>query len=101
LERQDDPRPKAAGPWRSEVASQPARVVPNKLTELVVLGRALRKRPADIPACFDRPGSSNGPTEASNGRLERRSLLEPSISGFDYTPDCEERVNRLVDMSPD
>ncbi|XNS25482.1 ISL3 family transposase [Citricoccus nitrophenolicus] len=40
------------------------RAVPTKLTELIVLGRTLKKRAADILAYFDRPGTSNGPTEA-------------------------------------
>ena len=51
--------------------------VPAALTELVTLGRTLSKRAEDVLAYFDRPGTSNGPTEATNGRLEhlRRSAL--------------------------
>ena len=41
-----------------------ARAVPKKLIELAALGRTLKKRSADILAYFDRPGTSNGPTEA-------------------------------------
>jgi transposase len=41
--------------------------VPRALSELITLGRTLRKRAADILAYFDRPGTSNGPTEAING----------------------------------
>jgi transposase len=57
-------------------------------------------------AKFDRPRTSNGPTEAINGRLEHlrgsalglrnltnyitRSLLESGAFRPDYTPDCEE-----------
>lgn len=50
--------------------------VPPALTEIRRLGRT-RRRPVDVPAHFDRPGSSNGPTEAANGHLEhlRRSAL--------------------------
>ena len=44
--------------------------VPKELVELASLGRTLRRRAADVLACFDRPGTSNGPTEAINGRLE-------------------------------
>ena len=44
--------------------------VPAALTELITLGRTLKRRAADILAYFDRPGTSNGPTEAINGRLE-------------------------------
>ena len=40
------------------------RAVPKKLIELAALGRTLKKRSADILAYFDRPGTSNGPTEA-------------------------------------
>jgi transposase len=39
----------------------------------------LKKRAADILAYFDRPGTSNGPTEAINGRLEH---LRGSALGF-------------------
>ncbi|WP_344814798.1 ISL3 family transposase, partial [Microlunatus aurantiacus] len=38
--------------------------VPKPLTELGTLGRTLKKRAVDVLAYFDRPGSSNGPTEA-------------------------------------
>ncbi|WNB85419.1 ISL3 family transposase [Cellulomonas sp. ATA003] len=49
-----------------------SRGVPAALTELVTLGRTLTKRAGDVLAYFDRPGTSNGPTEAINGRLEHR-----------------------------
>ena len=57
-------------------------------------------------AYFDRPGTSNGPTEAINGRLEHlrgsalgfrnltnyiaRHCSRPADSDPDYTLDCEE-----------
>ncbi|GAA3667106.1 ISL3 family transposase [Microbacterium marinilacus] len=44
--------------------------VPKALVEVARLGRTLKKRAADVLAYFDRPGTSNGPTEAINGRLE-------------------------------
>ena len=44
--------------------------VPAALSEVVTLGRTLTKRAGDILAYFDRPGTSNGPTEAIHGRLE-------------------------------
>jgi len=44
--------------------------VPAGLAELAQLGRTLNRRRDDILAWFDHPGSSNGPTEAINGRLE-------------------------------
>ncbi|WP_454777564.1 ISL3 family transposase [Georgenia muralis] len=53
--------------------------VPGALTEIVTLGRTLKKRAVDVLAYFDRPGTSNGPTEAINGRLEH---LRGSALGF-------------------
>jgi hypothetical protein len=53
--------------------------VPKALSEVVMLGRTLKKRSADVLAYFDRPGTSNGPTEAINGRLEH---LRGSALGF-------------------
>lgn len=53
--------------------------VPAALVELRTLGRTLKKRAADVLAYFDRPGTSNGPTEAINGRLEH---LRGSALGF-------------------
>ena len=38
--------------------------VPSALREVITLGRTLKKRTADVLAYFDRPGTSNGPTEA-------------------------------------
>ncbi|MFN7149866.1 MAG: ISL3 family transposase [Microthrixaceae bacterium] len=55
------------------------RGVPGTLAELRKLGRTLTQRAADILAFFDRPGTSNGPTEAINGRLEH---LRGSALGF-------------------
>lgn len=53
--------------------------VPSVLPEVITLGRTLRRRAADVLAYFDRPGTSNGPTEAINGRLEH---LRGSALGF-------------------
>lgn len=53
--------------------------VPKALVELVTLGRTLKKRATDVLAYFDCPGTSNGPTEAINGRLEH---LRGSALGF-------------------
>jgi transposase len=53
--------------------------VPTALREVATLGRTLRKRAVDVLAYFDRPGTSNGPTEAINGRLEH---LRGSALGF-------------------
>ena len=53
--------------------------VPPALIELRRLGRTLHQRAEDVLAFFDRPGTSNGPTEAINGRLEH---LRGSALGF-------------------
>ncbi len=53
--------------------------VPKPLQELITLGRSLKKRAVDALAYFDRTGTSNGPTEAINGRREH---LRGSALGF-------------------
>ena len=52
---------------------------PVELTELITLGRTLKRRAADVLAYFTLPGTSNGPTEAINARLED---LRGSALGF-------------------
>jgi Transposase and inactivated derivatives len=63
----------------TEVIDSLSRAVPTALTELITLGRTLNKRAPDVLAYFDRPGTSNGPTEAINGRLEH---LRGTALGF-------------------
>ncbi len=53
--------------------------IPTDLVELRRLGRTMNQRVGDVLAYFDRPGTSNGPTEAINGRLEH---LRGSALGF-------------------
>lgn len=53
--------------------------VPAALIEIRRLGRTLKQRDADVLAYFDRPGTSNEPTEAANGRLEH---LHGTALGF-------------------
>jgi transposase len=53
--------------------------ISSALTEGITLGRTLEKRADDVLAYFDRPGTSNGPTGAINGRLEH---LRGSALGF-------------------
>ncbi|MGI8721818.1 MAG: transposase, partial [Geodermatophilaceae bacterium] len=53
--------------------------VPTVLSEIMTLGRTLKRRADDVLAYFDRPGTSNGPTEAINGRLKH---LRGSALGF-------------------
>ena len=74
-----EPEP-ATGRTRMDklIATISARV-PRALQEVITLGRTLKKRSADILAYFDRPHTSNGPTEAINGRLEH---LRGSALGF-------------------
>ena len=53
--------------------------VPAPPSEVATLCRTLKKRAADVLAYFDQPGTSNGPTEGINGRLEH---LRGSALGF-------------------
>ncbi|WP_092613880.1 ISL3 family transposase [Raineyella antarctica] len=53
--------------------------VPKVLGEVITLGRTLKRRRTDVLAYFDHPGTSNGPTEAINGRLEH---LRGTALGF-------------------
>ena len=64
---------------REEIARLTSTSVPSSLTELITLGRTLKRRATDILAYFDHPHTSNGPTEAINGRLEH---LRGSALGF-------------------
>ena len=63
----------------SKLIESVSHAVPSALIELTTLGRTLKKRAADVLAYFDRPGTSNGPSEAINGRLEH---LRGSALGF-------------------
>ncbi len=56
-----------------------SRGVPAALVELRKLGSTLKRRAGDVLAYFDHPRTSNGPTEAINGRLEH---LRGSALGF-------------------
>ena len=53
--------------------------MPSSLTELTTLGRTLKRRATDILAYFDHPHTSNGPTEAINGRLEHLRGSAPGL----------------------
>ena len=73
--------------------------VPRPLVEIAKLGRTLSKRAADVLAYFDRPGTSNGPTEAINGRLEH---LRGSALGFRNSPTTSpDPYSRQADSDPD
>ena len=62
-----------------QVIQATSNAVPGALAEVITLGPTLNKRAADVLAYFDRPGTSNGPTEALNGHLEH---LRGSALGF-------------------
>jgi transposase len=53
--------------------------VPTALTEIMTLGRTLKQRAADVLAYFDRPGSSNGPTEANQWPPRASPRLSPRL----------------------
>lgn len=53
--------------------------VSNQYPELQRLGRTMKRRAEDILAYFDHTGTSNGPTEAINGRIEH---LRGTALGF-------------------
>ena len=77
---------------------------------LGTLGQTLKKRAADVLAYFNHPGTSNGPTEAINGRLEHLRgsapgfrntspdpYSRPAGSGRNYTLDHEEPIFLLLE----
>ena len=55
---------------QAEIACLSDAGVPRSLTELITLGRTLKRRSRDILAYFDHPHTTGGPTEAINGRLK-------------------------------
>ena len=74
-----DPDKKKGRQLMASLIDKVSHGVPAELTEIITLGRTLKKRAADVLAYFDRPGTSNGPTEAINGRLEH---LRGTALGF-------------------
>ena len=74
-----DPDPARGHGQMKQLIASLSSGVPTALVELRSLGRTLKQRAADVLAYFDRPGTSNGPTEAINGRLEH---LRGSALGF-------------------
>ena len=53
--------------------------VPRGLTELITLGRTLKRRSRDILAYFDHPHTTGGPTEAINAPLEHLRRSAPGL----------------------
>ncbi|QUW17867.1 ISL3 family transposase [Agrococcus sp. Marseille-Q4369] len=74
-----EPDRAAARTLMTELINTVSSGVPAALREVITLGRTLKQRALDVLAYFDRPGTSNGPTEAINGRLEH---LRGSALGF-------------------
>ena len=79
LEGTSESSPPTATPDRAnakttltDIISTLAAGVPAALSELITLGRTLTRRATDVVAYFDRPGTSNGPTEAINGSSDSR-----------------------------
>ena len=72
--------------------------VPAALREVIILGRTLKKRAVDVLAYFDRPGTSNGPTEATTARSACSSKARPrrpaSCKGRATLTACLARRNR-------
>jgi len=66
-------------PPAGQISSAVDKGVPAALGEIVTLGHTLKKRADDVMAYFDQPRTSNGPTEAINGRIEH---LRGSALGF-------------------
>jgi len=71
--------------------------VPTALVEITKLATTLTKRAADVLAYFDHPRTSNGPTEAINGRLEH---LRGSALGFRSRTNCIAK-SQLEQACPD
>lgn len=74
-----DPNKTTGRKTMTAVVASVRTAVPKALVEIHTFGRTMSRRAADILAYFDRPGTSNGPTEAINGRLEH---LRGSALGF-------------------
>ncbi len=74
-----EPDRRAAKAALANIIDTISRGVPAALTELTTLGRTPKRRAIDVLAYFDRPRTSNGPTEAVNGRLEH---LRGTALGF-------------------
>lgn len=65
---------------RAEINTLTSTRVPRGLTELITLGRTLKRRTGDILAYIDHPHTSNGPTEAINGRHEHLRGSAPGLA---------------------
>ena len=74
---------------QAEIACLSDAGVPSSLTEIITLGRTLKRRAGDILAYFDHPHTTGGPTEAINGRLEHlRGTAQGFINHRNYRLRC-------------
>lgn len=74
-----DPNKQAAKADLTTLIDSISAGVSNQFPELQRLGRTMKRRAEDILAYFDHTGTSNGPTEAINGRIEH---LRGTALGF-------------------
>ena len=65
---------------QAEINTLTSTHVPRSLTELITLGRTLKRRTTDIQAYFDHPHTTSDPTQAINGRLEHQRSCAPGLS---------------------
>ena len=81
--------------------------IPDGLEEIQTLARTLTERASDILAYFDRPRTSNGPTEAINGRLEHlrgialgfRNLASYTIRSLIHTGRLKDHLKATTSTS--
>ena len=65
---------------RAEIERLSNAGVPSSLTEIITLGRTLKRRAGDILAYFDHPHTTGGPAEAINAPPRTPTRLHPSTS---------------------
>ena len=78
--------------------------IPDWLEEIQTLARTLISRSQDVLAYFDRPRTSNGPTEAAGGRLEHlrgialgfRNLTHYTIRSLIHTGRLKDHLNQPI-----
>ena len=105
------PDPTTGRSMMTKLIASVSRGVPTALSEVTTLGRTLKKRAADVLAYFDRPGTSDGPTEAicdsntyaaphsgfaTSPATSPEASSRPAASDPDYTLDRDEPGNLLV-----
>ena len=81
--------------------------IPDEPEEIQTLARTLTSRSQDILAYFDQPRTSNGPTEAINGRLEHlrgialgfRNLTSYTIRSLIHTGRLKDHLTTTTSTS--